>query len=63
MTEQEEKLKQKINSGQSLKMICWEFKMNKSSVISFAKKNNLILRTKDDLRFSSKLNKRNRSRI
>lgn len=53
--EQQEKLKNKIKSGQSMEMICWEFKLKKSHVTSFAKKNNLILRTGDPIRYANKI--------
>jgi hypothetical protein len=53
-----EKLRNRILSGQSLKMICWEFKMKKQNVLEFAKQENLILRTKDELRYTAKVAKK-----
>lgn len=53
-----EKLINRIKSGQSLKMICWEFKMKKKNVLDFVKQEKLILRTKDELRYSAKIAKK-----
>ena len=55
--QQKEKLKQRIRSGQTIDMLCWEFKMNKKDIYSFAKDNSLILRTSDYLRYVAKLSK------
>lgn len=56
--ETKEKLIQRINSGQSLKMLCWEFNINKTKIIEFAKENSLILRTRDFLNYAHKVNKK-----
>jgi len=56
--QQKEKLKERIRSGQTIDMLCWEFKMNKKNISSFAKEHSLVLRTGDYLRYASKLSSR-----
>lgn len=56
--EQKEKLIQKIVSGQSIKMLCWEFKMKEKQMINFAKDQGLILRKGDHISYANKIDKR-----
>lgn len=52
--QQKEKLMNRIKSGQSIEMLCWEFKMNKKDIKKFSKEHNLILRTTDSIRHANK---------
>lgn len=57
-SEQIDKLHQKIISGQSLKMLCWEFKMKEKDIIKFAKDKGLILRKGDHISYANKIDKK-----
>lgn len=52
-----DKLRKKILVGQSLQMICYEFKISEKNVRLFARENNLVIRTKDALNYAARLEK------
>jgi len=56
--EQKEKLIQRITSGQSLKMLSWEFKMTPYQISQFAKQHGYVLRTGDYLSYAHKMSKK-----
>ena len=57
-----EKLIQRIASGQSLKMLCWEFKMDKKEITKFAKDNGYVVRNVDFIHYANKLDKLNKKK-
>jgi hypothetical protein len=57
-SEQKEKLVKRINSGQSLKMLSWEFKVKEYEIVRFAKENGCVLRKNDYISYSNKLDKK-----
>jgi hypothetical protein len=57
--QQKEKLIKRIHSGQSLKMLCWEFKMKEQEIFKFANDNGCIVRTLDFINYANKLEKLN----
>lgn len=52
------KILKRINSGQSQKMILWEFKINKRELESIVKEFNVPIRTTDAINFSTKMSKK-----
>lgn len=58
-----QKLIQRIGSGQSLKMLCWEFKMKQKEITKFAKDNGYIVRNADFICYANKLDKLNKKRV
>lgn len=52
------KILQRISSGQSKKMIAWEFKITNKELESIVKEFNVPIRTTDAINFSHKLSKK-----
>ena len=52
------KILQRISSGQSKKMIMWEFKISNKELGSIVKEFNVPIRTTDAINFSHKLSKK-----
>jgi hypothetical protein len=57
-SEQKEKLVKKINTGQSLKMLSWEFKIKEYEIVKFAREHGYVLRKNDYLRYSNQIEKK-----
>lgn len=49
-----EKFKLRVAQGQSITMLCWEFKISSVEVRRLCKENNLTLNTGDYLKFANK---------
>lgn len=49
-----EKFKLRVSQGQSINMLCWEFKISSKEVKKICKDNNLILNTGDYLMFANR---------
>ena len=53
------KILKRINTGQSQKMILWEFKITKRELESIVKEFKIPIRTTDAINFSTKMSKKN----
>ena len=47
--------KRRVNNGQSLKMLIWEFKIPEKQIKDLCKEYGLVLHTTDELRYVNKL--------
>ena len=53
-----QKFIQRVYQGQSMSMLCWEFKISPFDVKQLCKDNNLILNTGDIIKFCNRLHGR-----
>lgn len=54
-----EKFRVRVAQGQSITMLCWEFKISSAEVKRLCKENNLILNTGDYLIFANRYHRGN----